>query len=98
MNAKTLDGEIITNRLDDWRLYQGVRTSRIFAFLIDYVIVFLPVHSRRDPDCHLWGCDAGSWLDAVRHHVSRCRPCICRDDTGRTTPGDQRHADDGPEA
>ncbi len=40
MNAKTLDGEIITNRLDDWRLYQGVRTSRIFAFLIDYVIVF----------------------------------------------------------
>ncbi len=41
MNAKTLDGEIITNRLDDWRLYQGVRTSRIFAFLIDYLIVFL---------------------------------------------------------
>ncbi|MBZ9655228.1 RDD family protein [Phyllobacterium lublinensis] len=41
MNAKTLDGEIITNRLDDWRLYQGVRTSRIFAFLIDYVIVFV---------------------------------------------------------
>ncbi|WP_271893648.1 RDD family protein [Candidatus Phyllobacterium onerii] len=40
MNTKTLDGEIITNRLDDWRLYQGVRTSRIFAFLIDYVIVF----------------------------------------------------------
>lgn len=41
MNAKTLDGEIITNRLDDWRMYQGVRTSRIFAFLIDYLIVFL---------------------------------------------------------
>jgi uncharacterized RDD family membrane protein YckC len=41
MNAKTLDGEIITNRLDDWRMYQGVRTSRIFAFLIDYVIVFV---------------------------------------------------------
>lgn len=40
MSAKTLDGEIITNRLDDWRLYQGVRTNRIFAFLIDYVIVF----------------------------------------------------------
>ena len=40
MNTKTLDGEIVTNRLDDWRLYQGVRTSRIFAFLIDYVIVF----------------------------------------------------------
>lgn len=41
MNAKTLDGEIITDRFDDWRLYQGVRTSRIFAFLIDYAIVFL---------------------------------------------------------
>ncbi|CAN7508312.1 RDD family protein [Phyllobacterium sp. LjRoot231] len=40
MNAKTLDGEIVTNRLDDWRMYQGVRTSRIFAFLIDYVIIF----------------------------------------------------------
>ncbi|UXN63688.1 RDD family protein [Phyllobacterium sp. A18/5-2] len=40
MNAKTLDGEIITNRLDDWRMYQGVRTSRVFAFLIDYMIVF----------------------------------------------------------
>ncbi|MEK1887223.1 MAG: RDD family protein [Phyllobacterium sp.] len=41
MNTKTLDGEIVTSRLDDWRLYQGVRTSRAFAFLIDYVIVFL---------------------------------------------------------
>lgn len=40
MSAKTLDGEIITNRLDDWRMYQGVRTNRIFAFLIDYVILF----------------------------------------------------------
>ena len=40
MNTKTLDGEIVTNRLDDWRMYQGVRTSRIFAFLIDYLIVF----------------------------------------------------------
>jgi uncharacterized RDD family membrane protein YckC len=41
MNTKTLDSEIVTSRLDDWRLYQGVRTSRAFAFLIDYVIVFL---------------------------------------------------------
>ncbi|NTS29947.1 RDD family protein [Phyllobacterium sp. BT25] len=40
MNTETLDGEIVTSRLDDWRLYQGVRTSRAFAFLIDYVIVF----------------------------------------------------------
>ncbi|MCX8280425.1 RDD family protein [Phyllobacterium sp. 0TCS1.6C] len=41
MNAKTLDGEIIADRFDDRRLYQGVLTSRIFAFLIDYAIVFL---------------------------------------------------------
>ena len=40
MNTSALDGEIITNRLDDWRMYQGVRSSRIFAFLMDYVIVF----------------------------------------------------------
>lgn len=39
MNTETLDGEIVASRLDDWRLYQGVRTSRAFAFLIDYVIV-----------------------------------------------------------
>ncbi|MCO4319682.1 RDD family protein [Phyllobacterium sp. 21LDTY02-6] len=41
MNAKTLDGEIIADRFDDRRLYQGVLTSRIFAFIIDYAIVFL---------------------------------------------------------
>ncbi|MBA8901032.1 MULTISPECIES: RDD family protein [unclassified Phyllobacterium] len=40
MNTSALDGEIITNRLDDWRMYQGVRSSRVFAFLMDYVIVF----------------------------------------------------------
>lgn len=41
MNTRTLDGEILTTRLDDWRLYQGVRTRRIVAFLIDYTIVGL---------------------------------------------------------
>ena len=41
MGTKTLEGEIITSHLDDWRLYQGVRTSRVFAFLIDYAIVLL---------------------------------------------------------
>ncbi len=40
MNTKTLDGDLISNRLDDRRLYQGVLTSRAFAFLLDYVIVF----------------------------------------------------------
>ncbi|MEX0955689.1 MAG: RDD family protein [Rhizobiaceae bacterium] len=41
MNTKVLDGEIITDRLDDVRAYDGVRTRRIFAFLLDYVIVGL---------------------------------------------------------
>lgn len=47
MNAtRTMDGEIIgkdvvADRLDNVRLYDGVRTRRIFAFLIDYTIVLL---------------------------------------------------------
>lgn len=41
MNARVLDGEIITGRLDDIRAYDGVRTRRILAFLIDYLIVGL---------------------------------------------------------
>src|SRR5258708_7299620 len=41
MNARVLDGEIITTRLHDTRVYQGVRTRRILAFIIDYCIVAL---------------------------------------------------------
>ncbi len=41
MNARVLDGEIITSRLDDMSVYEGVRTRRIVAFLIDYVIIAL---------------------------------------------------------
>ncbi len=41
MNAIILDGEIITNRLDDARIYDGVRTRRVLAFCIDYLIVGL---------------------------------------------------------
>ena len=41
MNARILDGEIIASRLEDERIYDGVRTRRVFAFLIDYVIVGL---------------------------------------------------------
>lgn len=41
MNTRTLDGEILATGLDDWRLYQGVRTRRVVAFLIDYTIVAL---------------------------------------------------------
>lgn len=41
MNARVLDGEIISSRLDDMRVYEGVRTRRIFAFVIDYCIIAL---------------------------------------------------------
>jgi uncharacterized RDD family membrane protein YckC len=41
MDARILDGEIISSKLDDVRAYDGVRTRRIFAFLIDYLIVIL---------------------------------------------------------
>lgn len=41
MNARVLEGEIITSRLDDVRAYDGVRTRRVLACLIDYLIVGL---------------------------------------------------------
>jgi uncharacterized RDD family membrane protein YckC len=41
VNARTLDGEIIASRLDDVSAYDGVRTRRVLAFLLDYLIVGL---------------------------------------------------------
>lgn len=41
MNARILNGEIITSRLDDMRVYEGVRTRRVMAFVIDYLIIAL---------------------------------------------------------
>jgi uncharacterized RDD family membrane protein YckC len=41
MQARAYEGDIIADRHDDVRLYEGVRTRRIFAFLIDYAIVLL---------------------------------------------------------
>jgi uncharacterized RDD family membrane protein YckC len=41
VNARIIDGEIIASRLDDVRAYDGVRTRRVMAFLLDYVIVGL---------------------------------------------------------
>ena len=41
MNTRILDGEIIASRLDDWRVYEGARTRRMFAFVIDYVLIAL---------------------------------------------------------
>ena len=39
MDTRTIDGEIVTSRLDDTRAYEGVRTRRVIAFCIDYLIV-----------------------------------------------------------
>ena len=39
MSTRTLDDELTAARLDDVRAYDGVRTRRVFAFLIDYLIV-----------------------------------------------------------
>jgi uncharacterized RDD family membrane protein YckC len=41
MNTRTVDGEIITSRLDDVRTYDGVRTRRVLAFIVDYILVAL---------------------------------------------------------
>jgi len=41
MNARVLDGEIITSRLDDTRAYDGVRTRRVLACMIDYLVIGL---------------------------------------------------------
>jgi uncharacterized RDD family membrane protein YckC len=41
MTTRILDGEILDNRLDDVRAYDGVRTKRIMAFVVDYVLIGL---------------------------------------------------------
>lgn len=41
MNSSTIDGEVIHSRLDDHRAYEGVRTRRVLAFLIDYLVIAL---------------------------------------------------------
>ncbi|WP_295814675.1 RDD family protein [uncultured Nitratireductor sp.] len=41
MTDRPLDGEILDRRQDDGRLYHGVRTRRIFAFCIDYLLIAL---------------------------------------------------------
>lgn len=41
MTDRILDGDVIRNRLDDVRAYDGVRTRRVFAFVVDYIIVAL---------------------------------------------------------
>ncbi|MCR4268114.1 RDD family protein [Nitratireductor sp. ZSWI3] len=41
MAARILDGEIINGTLDDPRLLRGVRTRRVVAFCIDYLLIAL---------------------------------------------------------
>jgi uncharacterized RDD family membrane protein YckC len=41
MATRVIDGEIITSRLDDIHAYDGVRTRRVMACIMDYVIVGL---------------------------------------------------------
>jgi uncharacterized RDD family membrane protein YckC len=41
MNGGVLYGEVIGSRLDDARAYDGVLTRRVFAFIIDYLIIGL---------------------------------------------------------
>jgi len=41
MATRVIDGEIITSRLEDIRAYDGVRTRRVMACVLDYVIVGL---------------------------------------------------------
>lgn len=41
MTERILTGEIFASPLDDIRLYDGVRTRRVMAFVVDYVIVAL---------------------------------------------------------
>ena len=41
MNQRTIDGEILGQTVDNIRAYDGVRSRRVFAFLIDYLIVAL---------------------------------------------------------
>lgn len=44
-DTQTFDagGSAQGDRYDDWRLFAGVRTRRVIAFLIDYAMVFLLV-------------------------------------------------------
>jgi uncharacterized RDD family membrane protein YckC len=41
MNERVIHGEIIETRFDNARAYDGVLTRRVFAFLLDYLIVVL---------------------------------------------------------
>lgn len=41
MSIRIIEGDVVANRIDDVRAYEGVRTRRVVAFLLDYLIVGL---------------------------------------------------------
>ena len=41
MESRVYEGEILAGRHDDARLYDGVLTKRMLAFVIDYVLILL---------------------------------------------------------
>lgn len=41
MTAKTIDMSFDDDRFEDARTFQGVRTRRVFAFVLDYIIIGL---------------------------------------------------------
>lgn len=43
MSGRILDGEIMTRADEDHRLYSGVRTRRMVAFVIDYLLIGLMI-------------------------------------------------------
>ena len=49
MTDRILDHDTVPARLDDIRVYDGVLTRRVFAFLIDYLIVASAADPVRDP-------------------------------------------------
>lgn len=42
-HSTALDDGNVAQRLEDWRTLQGVRTRRVFAFIIDYLLIGLLV-------------------------------------------------------
>ena len=95
MNTRILDGEIIATRLDDVRAYDGVRSRRIFAFLIDYLIVGLLLIPFGILVALLGLLTFGLGWSLF----ARSRPGggadLCLEHAWRAEPGDGRHADDG---
>ena len=95
MNDRIIDGEIIGSRLDDVRAYDGVRTRRIVAFLLDYLIVGLLLIPFGILVFVLGLLTLRRRLVAVRRPRAAGGDHLCLEHAGRAEPGDDRHARDG---